>query len=214
MRICVIGNSHAAGLKRAWDGLAAEFPGVKLVFFVAPGKRIADLTRQGGRLIPGNDDLRARLEFSSGGAGQVEMAEFRAFLLYGLVGLPQIDRRLSSALREIILSRAAKRMAGLPLVRMLRGARPLFLGTAPVPVPENPACAAQNLPSAQLLAEITRRLPKNAPRLLAQPAETLSDGISTDARYLHGPGDQGHMNLGYNTLVLRQHLPALTETAP
>jgi hypothetical protein len=212
MRIAVIGNSHAAGLKRAWDVLAAEFPGLALVFFAAPGKRIADLRRQGDRLIPGNDDLRQRLILSSG-LPDVVLTDYDSFLLYGLIGLPQFDRRLSSQLREIILTRAAKRMAGLPLVSMLRGTSPVFLGPAPVPVPDDPA-AAQHLPYATLLAEITRRLPARGPRLLPQPADTMTDGITTDPRFLHGPGDSGHMNLAYNSRFLRLHLPALTGSEP
>lgn len=210
MRLCVIGNSHAAGLKRAWDGLAAQFPAVELIFFVAPGKRIADLALQGSRLIPATDDLRERLILSSGGRSDVVLADYHGFLLYGLFGLPQIDRRLSSQLREIILIRAANRIAALPLARILRGNARLFLGPAPIPAPEDPASVLQNLPHAALLDEITRRLPRPGPRLLAQPVETLCNGITTDPAYLHGPGDQGHMNLDYNSCYLRQHLPALT----
>jgi hypothetical protein len=209
MRIAVIGNSHAAGLKRAWDVLAPEFPATELVFFVAPGKRIADLTRQGDRLVATTDDLRQRLILSAG-VPDLLLADYDSVLLYGLFGMPQFDRRLSSQLRGIILDRAAKRLAGLPLVSMLRGSVPVFLGPAPVPVPEQPETVAQNLPYAALLAEIRRRLPATAPRLLPQPAETLADGIATDASHLHGPGDLGHMNLAYNAGYLRCHLPTLT----
>ena len=210
MRIGIIGNSHAAGLKRAWDALAPDDPGVALVFFVAPAKRILGLTRQGDRLVPGNDDLRARLRLSSGGQGEVVLAEYHAILIYGMVGLPQFDRRLSQQLHEIILNRAAKRIATHPMLRLLHHGPPLFIGPAPVPVPETPGSAVQHLPHATLLAEIRCRLPPNAPHLLPQPAQTLSDGVTTDAAFLHGPGDFGHMNLDYNCRYLRQHLPALT----
>lgn len=210
MRIAVIGNSHAAGLKRAWDVVSPEFPTVDLVFFVAPGKRIADLVWHGDRLIPNTDDLRARLMLSSGGMVEVVPADFDSILLYGLIGLPQFDSRLSSQLREIILTRAANRIAALPLARSLRGKLPVFIGPSPVPVPQGAASMARNLPYATLLAEIIRRLPVDAPQLLPQPATTLTDGVTTDPGFLHGPDDWGHMNLDYNCRYLRLYLPVLT----
>lgn len=36
-RIIVLGNSHVAALKVAWDGMAADHPGIDLDFFAAPG---------------------------------------------------------------------------------------------------------------------------------------------------------------------------------
>lgn len=36
-RIIVIGNSHVAALKTGWEEIAAEYPGVEMEFFAAPG---------------------------------------------------------------------------------------------------------------------------------------------------------------------------------
>jgi hypothetical protein len=37
-RITIIGNSHVAALKVAWDAMAADHPGIEVDFFAAPGR--------------------------------------------------------------------------------------------------------------------------------------------------------------------------------
>ena len=84
VRVCVLGNSHLAALRRGWDQIAERFPAHKLTFFGAPRNIMGDLVLDGRRLVPRTEKLLQKIRQSSGGLDAVELDHYDAFVLYGL----------------------------------------------------------------------------------------------------------------------------------
>jgi len=84
MRICVIGNSHLAALKQAWDQLTFDYREIELVFFGARASAMTHLEVQNGCLVPTNEETRQDIYFTSGGQSLIDINGFDAVLLYGL----------------------------------------------------------------------------------------------------------------------------------
>ena len=60
-RLCVIGDSHAGGMKRAWSKLNEHFPGTELEFLVAATDGLSDLVVSGNALVAGSEVLEQAL---------------------------------------------------------------------------------------------------------------------------------------------------------
>lgn len=84
-RIIVIGTSHVAALKTAWDGMAAEHPGVELDFFAAPGRAFRQFRLLGDGLVfglpPGVPSQGA--VFGGSGRTSIDLAEADYVLFAG-----------------------------------------------------------------------------------------------------------------------------------
>jgi hypothetical protein len=83
-RVCVIGNSHIACLKTAWDQTGSRHADVSITFFGAPQRMCQHLSLQNGRLISPDDELTTYLRQTSGGASEIALDEFDVFALIGL----------------------------------------------------------------------------------------------------------------------------------
>jgi hypothetical protein len=108
MKVCVIGNSHAACIKRAWDEfLVPKFKdSFELTFFAARGQKLKDLALKNGELVPLTDRLRKSIEFTSDGFSSIRLKEYDVFLLVGLQAKPFYleNSNFSSAVTKLALN--------------------------------------------------------------------------------------------------------------
>jgi len=87
MRLVVIGNSHLAALKQAWDQYKNNFSDIELIFFGAPGKSLSFVEIQNGCLISKSDKTAEYFRFTSGGLDKIDCAEFDGVLFYGKLNI-------------------------------------------------------------------------------------------------------------------------------
>lgn len=89
-RVCVIGNSHIAAIKQAWDILSPEYPELEMAFFASGGMRLKALKAIDGKLIPSTKYLANRV-YSNTGANSIDPNQYDMFILAALgYGLTQI----------------------------------------------------------------------------------------------------------------------------
>lgn len=236
LRIALIGTSHAAAFKSAWDAGHEAWPGVTLTFFAArnggPG-HIGLLTPRDGKLVAGHPHLAQSLRVTSGGDDRVDPADFDAILLVGFGPRPPLLPPLSpysEAVREEIYA-ASRRTS--PLATMLKKIRaiapevPVFAAAPPLAaVP--PGWAKPKAERYQAAFETMSRevgIPLGI-RLLPQPYRTILADRWTDPGYTRGSlrlridpkapkaephpdDDRTHMNAAYGKLALAEALAAV-----
>ena len=83
-RVCMIGNSHIACLKTAWDQAGNRYPDVAITFFGAPKRMCEHLVLKDGKLVSRDDELTTYLQQTSGGARDIVLDQFDVFALVGL----------------------------------------------------------------------------------------------------------------------------------
>lgn len=81
--IGVVGNSHIAAYKLGWERLKDGHPGIDLTFFGATGRKMGALRVQDGALVPGTEQLKASLKWTSGGQDRIR-GGFDAYLVVGM----------------------------------------------------------------------------------------------------------------------------------
>jgi len=82
--VCVIGNSHVAALKQAWTNRApAVSTEFSVTFFSAQNRLMTCLERKGRALVPTDDELAQKLEFTSEGKRSIEVDDYDAFVFVG-----------------------------------------------------------------------------------------------------------------------------------
>lgn len=230
LRLCVLGNSHAAALKQAWDALSDSYPGIRLTFFASRGSTLSELKLSGDRLVPASQLLASRLTFTSGGSGYVHLARFDAFLVYGLmVNIPRPDQRLSRAVKRQVLTDVFDKSLGAHICRLIRKR-----SNAPIYVGHRPQHAAATGPESRDLVQyhevyalMRDVLQSQGLELLPQPPETLVNGWDTklelsrgstaldvgDARLntLHPDADVSHMNADFGRIYLEHALATMLD---
>ncbi|EEX13549.1 conserved hypothetical protein [Citreicella sp. SE45] len=229
MKLCIIGNSHVGALRTAWtSGLSDDFPGITITCFAQRGQGIAEMVVAEGRLLPANPYMKRTVEFTSGGLSEVVVAEYDAFLLYGLHehGQETGDTWYSSAVRAAALKDKVTGQGNHALLVKLRGLtdKPVWVAHDPLPALDPSGLVAADYDAE--LAEMQRLCydPLQA-RLVPQPAETMVAGRATklafskdsqplavgddrDDRH-HGADEIQHMNTAYGEIWLRAFLPGL-----
>lgn len=84
-RICLIGSSHLACWKLAWDETKAEYADkVSLTFFGASGRGLAEANISGRTLVPHKEKLLKFIKQTSGGRNSVEIDKYTHFVIVGL----------------------------------------------------------------------------------------------------------------------------------
>jgi hypothetical protein len=231
-RLAIIGNSHVAALKLAWDAGGFD-DAVTVTFFAAPGRGNVRFEAEDGALVPVSERTRESILHTSG-ADRVAPETFDAFLIYGLHKSPALDEDISALSAAVRRALVIDRVTGQPNYRILTQLRsitdkPIFVGLSPRLAETGAALAAPVVaPDAEyalLMEEVYG--PLNA-RLVPQPAETLTAGgqatlgafsqgsqrLVTPGRALrstdHGETDNTHMNADYGRLWLAAFLPMLT----
>jgi len=212
-KICVIGNSHSAALKLAFENqLVAEFGRrFSITFFAARSMTLKGLQLNGASLIPTSDELSAAIAQTSGGLNVIDLEEYDAFIIYGL-GLDALiltNGFLSEAVLEQTVSDYLEASLSWRLVKDIRkcSSAPIILGHSPLygrrdddrkPVAER-YIKGMELLNSKLKAQ-------SDTIMLMQPAATVS-GINTLGMYMKD--DVGHMNERFGYLWLKQALTYL-----
>jgi hypothetical protein len=81
-RVCIIGDSHAAALKKGWRQISDSFPSVELTFFASAQDKMPNLDVRDLMLVPATPELHSAFLRSSG-RDAIE-ANFDAYILCGL----------------------------------------------------------------------------------------------------------------------------------
>lgn len=85
MRICVIGNSHLAAVKQAWDATPARRD-IDLVFYGSHSGSLREVRAEQGILRTDNEQVFRALSMTSGMAiPELRLCDFDAFFLHSLV---------------------------------------------------------------------------------------------------------------------------------
>src|ERR1700755_3523959 len=81
--ICLMGDSHAAALKKGWIRITQRFTQAEITFFAGTSADWATLHVANGRLVPGTERLSAEFARSSRGPEEID-ASYDAYILCGL----------------------------------------------------------------------------------------------------------------------------------
>ncbi len=192
-RICVIGDSHAASLKRAWDKkMAVAHSEFELRFFCARGLELSGMVVDELRLVPNSDSLANTIRFSAQGQGHIDPKEHDVFLVYGLGCYPYFSQTdvfhtratLASALRDF-----AKSTLSFELLLRLRAitAKDIFVGHRPLEAAKSDSPIVEvsvYSSSIRRMNEILYRPLRTA--IVPQPLETITGGRYTHASFSRG----------------------------
>lgn len=226
MRICILGNSHAASLKTAWDELAPSHPDKELVFFAARSGGLRDLALQGQTLLPTTESLAQAISYTSGGRAGIELRDYDLLVTYGLaLNLPALDRRCSGAvLRQACSDLFCDSLNG-HLTRTIREAtdKPLYVGHSPQPAagPEDAGRSDVLLGYRPVWELVAAAAAVHGARVMPQPDDTFADEWFTEAKFSvgstrldigdrisgkpHPSSDRAHMNKAFGKRWL-EHL--------
>lgn len=232
MKVCVIGNSHLASLKKGWEALSAAHPSVALTFWGAPGRELNTLTRSGDSLASSSESVRKMLAFTSGIGEEIEIPGYDAVLLYGLdLKVPLLSFDLSEQVRQQTCADCLEASLNLKLARWVREISPqmrIYIAPRPMGSVVNQSVLKT---AHEAYGEVAQRFQQAAASLAslqfqAQPQDTLVHGWFTLADFasngvdLAGPGgphvakrrpqvDHYHMNGDYGRLWLQSFLRQL-----
>ena len=229
-RVCVIGNSHAACFKLAWDTLRIRYPNVALTFFAARGSRIAALKPRDGILIPTSERLRGVIAHTSGGRAAIDLRDYDAVLLVGLTcGYPVATGYYSyAAACQALLDLTPKTLA-FDLIEKIRKVSDITIFLAHQPLLRHlgdPECEGDLGPYRRLIKFLNDELMQGVgATLLRQPAQTITNYFFTRPEFAVGStrldiGDKwskveqrenqrAHMNKRYGDIFLSTHLPTI-----
>lgn len=84
IRIALLGDSHLANWKRAWDSFGKDHKSVDLVFFAAAGTRLDCCAPQGDRLAFEDEEVARWIEITSGGRRELVPADYDVLCVVGL----------------------------------------------------------------------------------------------------------------------------------
>lgn len=82
--LCVVGNSHVAAFKLAWDQRRPRLrDDVEATFFSAPNRLMKFMKREGRSLVADDGELAEKLRYTSGGLDRIDFDRYDAFLVVG-----------------------------------------------------------------------------------------------------------------------------------
>jgi hypothetical protein len=79
---CVLGDSHMACLRLAWEGMKSDVSGLSLDMFGCHGAGLRDTMLDSGRLVPTSKTTRAAFEIY-GGRADIDLAAYDFFVVVG-----------------------------------------------------------------------------------------------------------------------------------
>ncbi|MFC3122273.1 hypothetical protein [Agaribacter flavus] len=232
MRLCVIGDSHTAALKRSWDDIGSNRKDVSIRFFASRGVTISNLKIESGALVPHKKFIEKQMELSSGGSSRIVEEDYDTFLVYGLKCKPCfIDPNYfySDQLLMQILSDTVD-TASLKLIKKIRqiSGKKIWVGHTPLEAAFEDT--SQVIPNEYLMGikhlNESYYRPLNA-ELVTQPSETIAGGYYTLEKYtkgskrldiglkdeseFHEVEDREHMNDEFGRLWLESFIRMLTK---
>jgi hypothetical protein len=229
-RVCVLGNSHSACLKLAWDSLQVRYPQIALTFFAQRGAGIADLEPRGGALVPTSAGLKKAITHTSGGHSRIDLQDFDVVLMVGVTcGYPLVMSHFSyAAARQTLLDLTPKTVA-FDLIGKIRQISdiPIFVAHQPLRTHLGDWDGANDLgPYRRLVDDLNDALMQDVGAiLLRQPAQTIANQFFTRPEFAIGSmrldiggksaranqtaNPNSHMNARYGDIYLSTHLPAV-----
>lgn len=235
MRIAILGNSHVAALKSAWDSMRHFYPTTSITYFASRADGLSCLTAIDNRLVPEDTTVAKNIMFTSGGMDTVNLDDFDLCLLYGLGlrGFYELPAGIYYSKALLACSyKAQSQSLALTLLERIRTVStiPIFLGhvplvgavaTAPPDVaPYLNGIAKANSHSFQTLGAT----------LLPQPLSTISGQRQTQPEFTIGSkrldvgdtlssqpyeeGARNHMNSEFGRLWLRDFLDRVQRDPP
>lgn len=221
MRIAIIGDSHTAAMKFALDDDPTLAGSDEITFFASPAGGLQALAVSDGKLVPKSAVLAEHFVQTSGGSSEIDPADYDAFLLVSL-GLiaPQLDMRLSSAMRHDVISDTVRISLARPIANRVRrlSNRPLFALHRPLPAYDGSNIRMMDY--ATVFAEMEKNANDLGLPLLQQAPETLEAGawtrpeFSQSSRRLlsqaeHEQADNVHMNADFGKITLAHVVSAI-----
>lgn len=231
MKICALGNSHAASLKNGWDDISYNFPHIQITFFASRQNSLKGLTTNNDRLIPNTEELSRNIRFTSGGLDYIDLGAYDIFLIYALgLIIPTIDCRCSNAVAEQSCLDSFSRSLNYTLCKMIRTAsgKPIFLGHNPqIAKPfQNSPPRANQLNYFEVLSLMKKCMGIEDATIIAQPDQTLLNNWYTVPELaigstrldvgdkisgqVHPDSDVWHMNNAYGRLWLENFFHLLS----
>src|SRR6201999_2257675 len=83
MKLCLMGDSHAAAFRQGWSRIQDDVPDVEIVFFAGANADWDSVFIAGDKLMPGTEHLREQFARSARGTHEIA-ADFDAYILCGL----------------------------------------------------------------------------------------------------------------------------------
>lgn len=84
VRLCIIGNSHLAALRTAWDAVGIAHPEVKATFFALGFDRWDGVVMDSERIVARGEAARRAFALSSGGHTEIVFRDYDWFLVHGM----------------------------------------------------------------------------------------------------------------------------------
>lgn len=229
-KICILGDSHSAGFRLAWNDLEHTQKNAQLTFFVDRGIWLTELEAGEQALVPSNDRIRQVIAHTSGGHETVHFPSYDLVLFVGLIwGYPRVDGYFSRASVRQALTDYLPTSVGFNILQKVRKVSdiPVFISHSPLlayggAVEEDgdlePYRQAVRYWNDELLAEFNATM-------LEQPPETITHGAYTKLEYsvgstrldigdelggqIHPARDRTHMNKQFGVSCLSRYLPQL-----
>lgn len=227
MKVCILGNSHIACVKHAWDAVAERYPEVDIVFFGSSANTLEYARADQGLLLPGTEQVARSWALTSGGSKDLAFERFDHVVIHGVLPFLTVWNRL---FRWVKKNRGASRAfirdcfwrghelthGVLEQVDQLDKSR-VLLTPRPSPIrsgEEKPLSEAAYRELSDFLESGFQDL---GYRVRPQPLVSLTEGFNTLRRYneqaiglgkrpdgltLAPEGDRNHMNLQYGELYL------------
>ncbi len=167
LRLCILGNSHLAALKDAWDAGPERWPGLDLTMIGGHGATLLETSVEQGRLVPISDAARGLFARYDAGPS-IDLAAFDGFIIAGA----QI------ALARLLALYQDARWTALPSLQWVSD-----LATEPVTLISNPAaCAIAEIRLADSLAiRLVDRLRTGTDRPILVTSQPRSAVAAIDA---------------------------------
>ena len=230
--ICLIGNSHVASFKLAWDKVQRKYPDVKITFFAERRDGLTELEVKDGMLMPSTDRLREILEHTSGGLSIIDPRAYDAILLVGFLwAYPKTDGLFShAAARQALLDSFDDDYPGFDVIRKIRSITniPIFMAHQPLwKVVGKPVSGVSVEPYRRLVKFINETLVEQyRATLLEQPEETITNGFNTRTEFSVGAmrldignlrsrnaphlgNERAHMNGRFGEICFAEYIPTI-----
>lgn len=233
MKICVIGNSHVASIKKALQGFKDS--SLEVDFFADRGVRLRKLEVDGGVLRTRDEDVRRVLEYTSGGKSEICVDEYDIFILYGLYAKGLFIKQESFFSEEVIKQTVKDHVAltaSFDILLKLRRItdKKIFIGHDPFPAAEEVVDKAISRDYIYGMEKLNLFLYNSLNcEAISQPSETIVNKSYTNPIYsrkssrltvdedmegkLHPESEKKHMNNEFGKLWLEKFLKITSKNA-
>ena len=192
MKICILGNSHAASLKTGWDQISSNYPQIKLTFFAARGNSLSGLESKLNILVAINPDLENSLMYTSGGIKQIHLNQYDLFLIYGLgFRIPKLDKRLPISTLNLLFSDINSNCLSINLAKKIRNivSVPIYIGHAPLEAHEN-ELSSKDTSNILIYEDVVKKMSLSInvsnTTLIGQPLLTRNEEYKTKREFSKG----------------------------